>query len=129
MLGLHEVVSGGIPCDRYDTFDVALVNYSKYKGVGLAFKFTDAANNPFTVAFRNDIYHDGYFLVGQGDNPGLVQSAQSAYDNAGEPYPGAVSVPWYDGQKKPKGYIRLNLDAAGFHQYKFAGIISFHDDP
>lgn len=129
MLGLHESVKGGIPVDSYDTFDVALVNYSKYKGVGLAFKFTDAANNPFTVAFRNDIYYEGHFLVGTGDNPALVQSAQSAYDNAGQAYPGAVSVPWYDGQKKAKGYIRLNLDAAGFHEYKFAGIISFHDEP
>ncbi len=103
------------PLDEYDTFDTQVVNYSKYKGIGLAFKFLDSNNKPITIAIRNDIYKDGYYRVTVDG-----ESAADAYNNADSNYAGPFEFTWSGGT------LKFTLDKVKFHNYNFAGIISFH---
>jgi hypothetical protein len=117
MKKLHEVKEKGLPfpLDVYDIFDVQIVNYSKYKGIGLALKFIDSADHPITIAIRNDIYHDGRLGVFMNG-----VSAEAAYSGAGLEYTAPLKHDWGG------GVIKITLDPEKFHKYNFAGIISFH---
>jgi hypothetical protein len=103
--------------DVYDCISYQNTNESKYKGVGLSLAFTGDGAGRLLVCIRNDIYGNPQMNIAVSD-----QSAHAFYDNCnGGNRQLNHDVAW--GPLTVKNY----LDPDGFNNYKFSGIISFHE--
>lgn len=103
--------------DVYDCVSYQNTNESKYKGVGLSLAFTCDGAGRLLICIRNDIYGNPQMNIAVAE-----QSAQEFYSNCN----GGDKQLTHDVEWGPL-IVKNYLDPAGFNDYKFAGIISFHD--
>jgi hypothetical protein len=107
------------PFEFYYDVVVNIDNYSKFSGVGVSLKFQKDDGSFLIICVRNDIYKDAHYTIKAFAKDDKT-SPKDVYDNCDGPLV-TQDFPWGD------LVVKNALDATGFNQYKFAGILSFND--
>lgn len=119
--GLSKETIPGVPfpMEYYSMFQAAVANSWKCAGIGLSLKFANIAGRPqddgVVICLRNDIYKDPHLTVMMTD-----LTAEEVYSNYGND----GNIPPNGGAEWGQKQISFALDAQGFNNYTFNGVIA-----
>ena len=104
----------------YDAVEVNIDNVNKFEGVGVSMKFQKADGTSLVICIRQDIHANPNYTI-KAFPAGDQTSAHQVYNDCTSGGLVTQDTPWGD------LVVKNCVDPRGFNQYKFAGILSFHD--
>jgi len=104
----------------YDDVVVNIDNVNKFQGVGVSMKFQKEDGTSLIICIRQDIYKEPHYTI-KAFPAGDKTSAEQVYNDCTSGGLVTQDTPWGN------LFVKNCVDPKGFNNYKFVGIISFHD--